>query len=128
MVSAPRKLLDFLLMRLTDMDTLGEYKPNLGNTVAVVLLTIPIFTALYLYLWHPKLKHDYLVTTTDLVVRGYLLMTESLLMRTFCRKELTFRRLLCSRGKTGLHRQISEAVMAVTVDRSAFSAGTMRRP
>lgn len=44
------------------------YRPNLGNTAAVVLLTIPLFTILYVYLWYPQLKADYSVSSTDYVV------------------------------------------------------------
>jgi hypothetical protein len=53
----------------TDSSTVGfNYRPNLGNTIAVVLLTIPMFTVLYLRLWYPHLRKDVLATTTDVVV------------------------------------------------------------
>ncbi|KAH8590421.1 hypothetical protein B0O99DRAFT_691635 [Bisporella sp. PMI_857] len=43
------------------------YSANLGNTAAVVLLTIPLFTVLYLKLWYPQLNHDVMTTTIDMV-------------------------------------------------------------
>ncbi|TAQ86447.1 hypothetical protein B7494_g5223 [Chlorociboria aeruginascens] len=44
-----------------------DYRPNLGNTVAVVLLTIPLFTVLYVTLWYPGLRDNVLIETSDSV-------------------------------------------------------------
>ncbi|KAE9378470.1 hypothetical protein N431DRAFT_554654 [Stipitochalara longipes BDJ] len=42
-------------------------RPNLCNTILIVIITVPLFTALYVMLWYPQRRQDILVTSTDLV-------------------------------------------------------------
>jgi hypothetical protein len=44
------------------------YRANLGNTITIVLLTIPTFTILYARLWYPARSTEILTSSTDSVV------------------------------------------------------------
>ncbi|EPE35324.1 hypothetical protein GLAREA_11023 [Glarea lozoyensis ATCC 20868] len=43
------------------------YRPNLGNTITIVILTIPTFTLLYAKLWYPQRRTEILTSSTDSV-------------------------------------------------------------
>lgn len=44
------------------------YRPNLGNTITIVIITIPTFTLLYAKLWYPQRRTEILTSSTDSVV------------------------------------------------------------
>lgn len=46
------------------------YRRNLGNTCISILILIPATTALYCFVWFPKLNREVLQTTEDTVVRN----------------------------------------------------------
>ena len=55
-------------MKLTQV--LGDriYNRNLGNTTLTVLLTIPLMTILYVFIWFPELNRKLVVVSQDIVV------------------------------------------------------------
>lgn len=48
-----------------------RYIRNLGNTTLTVLLSIPLMTALYFFVWYPQLNQRLQVVSQDIVVGKY---------------------------------------------------------
>lgn len=80
------------------------YQRNLGNTCISVLILIPATTALYCFVWFPKLNREVLQTTEDTVVRKRELSNTAKLRQAFRRKRDS-QRLRFSNAAIGLRRQ-----------------------
>ena len=55
-------------MKLTSVLDDRRYIRNLGNTTLVVLLTIPLMTTLYFFIWYPGLNRKLIGVSQDIVV------------------------------------------------------------
>ena len=82
-----------------------SYRRNLGNTCISILILIPATTALYCFVWFPKLNREVLQTTEDTVVRSREISNTRKLRQAFRQKHV-FPRLHFSNAVIGLRRQI----------------------
>ncbi len=61
----------FSIINLTSLPGDRRYVRNLGNTTLTVLLTIPLMTALYFFIWYPGLNRSVVGVSQDTVVSKF---------------------------------------------------------
>ena len=54
-----------------------KYIRNLGNTTLTVLLSIPLMTALYFFIWYPQLNGTLMEVSQDIVVSNISLYVKA---------------------------------------------------